>query len=116
MSRLGYISRNYKSTGSGGGKARTDAEDILNSLGAVNLGRIRSYHRNMVVDYVLNLCGIVSYMARVRPDDVVVVQYPVKKYYRLLCLWAHLRKARVVSLVHDLGSFRPNKVTIVGRT
>ncbi len=112
MFQLVYISRNYKTTGSGGGKARLDVEDILNSLGAVNLGRCRSFYRNKVVDYVLNLCGIMAFMMRVRRGDTVVVQYPLKKYYRLVCRWAHMRNARVVSLVHDLGSFRRKRISV----
>lgn len=112
MSRLVYITRNYKTIGNGAGKARVDVEDILSSHGAVNLGRRRSLHHNMAVDFVLNLSGIVSFMSLVRPGDVVVVQYPVKKYYRLICRWAHLRKAHVVSLVHDLGSFRRKRISV----
>lgn len=112
MSRLVYISRNYKTIGNGAGKARVDVEDILCSHGAVNLGRPRSLHHNMAIDYMLNLSGIISFMSRVMPGDVVFVQYPVKKYFRLICRWAHLRKASVVSLVHDLGSFRRKRISV----
>lgn len=112
MRRLVYISRNYKSTAYGGAKARVDMEDILSDMNAVNLGLPRTFHKNKVTDYFRNLAGIIRFMFGVRKDDVVVVQYPVKKYYRLICRWSHLRGAKVVSLIHDLGSFRRKRLTV----
>lgn len=112
MSRLVYLTRNYKSTANGAGKGRTDVEDILDAHGAVNLGLKRTYHHNKAVDFLLNLAGIVCFTFRLRRNDIVVIQYPVKKYYTLLCRIAHLRGAKVVSLVHDLGSFRRKRVSV----
>lgn len=68
MSRLTYISRNYKSTRYGGAKARVDMEDILEDMGAVNLGLKRTFHSNKAVDYFRNLAGIVRFMTGVRPE------------------------------------------------
>lgn len=112
MGRLTYISRNYKSTRYGGAKARVDMEDILEDMGAVNLGLERTFHSNKAVDYFRNLAGIIRFMTRVRPGDTVVLQYPVKKYYRLICRWARRRGAKTISLVHDLGSFRRHRLTV----
>jgi hypothetical protein len=44
--------------------------------------------------------------------DIVVIQYPLKKYFSLLCRIAHLRGAKVVTIIHDLGSFRRKKLTV----
>lgn len=112
MNRLVYVSRNYKSTAYGGAKARVDMEDILQDMGAVNLGLKRTFHKNKVYDYFRNLAGIMRFMCRVRKGDVLVIQYPVKKYYRLMCRWSHLKGAGVVSLIHDLGSFRRRRLTV----
>lgn len=112
MYRLVYVSRNYKSTAYGGAKARVDMEDILQDMGAVNLGMKRTFHRNKIFDYFRNLAGIVRFMRRIRRNDVLVIQYPVKKYYRLMCIWSHMKGARVVSLIHDLGSFRRRRLTV----
>lgn len=112
MSRLVYLTRNYKTTGNGGGKARVDVEDILARRGAVNLGLRRTYHHNKVVDFALNFIGVVSYAIKLRAGDTVVLQYPVKKYYALLCRIAHVRNARVVTLIHDLGSFRRKRISV----
>lgn len=112
MQRLVYVSRNYKSTAYGGAKARVDMEDILKDMGAVNLGLKRTFHKNKVYDYFRNLAGIMRFMCRIRKGDVLVIQYPVKKYYRLMCRWTHLKGARAVSLIHDLGSFRRRRLTV----
>ena len=47
-----------------------------------------------------------------RKGDVLVLQYPLKKYYAFVCNMAHLRGCKVVTLIHDLGSFRRKKLTI----
>ena len=112
MSRLVYLTRNYKTTGNGGGKARVDIEDILARRGAVNLGLRRTYYHNKITDFLLNLIGIIRFSLTLRRDDTVVLQYPIKKYYTLLCRISHCRKARVVTLVHDLGSFRRKRITV----
>lgn len=112
MSRLCYITRNYKSTRYGGGKARVDIEDILVDMGAVNLGLRRTFCRNMVTDYFRNLAGIIHFMFCVRKGDTLVLQYPLKKYFRFVCLWARLRGVRTISLVHDLGCFRRHRLTV----
>ncbi|MDE6369163.1 MAG: galactofuranosyltransferase [Muribaculaceae bacterium] len=112
MSRLVYLTRNYKTTGNGGGKARVDVEDILARRGAVNLGLRRTYHHNKVVDFVLNFLGIIRFTIKLRPGDIVVLQYPIKKYYTLLCRIAHIRHASVITLVHDLGSFRRKRISV----
>ena len=112
FSRLVYVTRNYKSTAYGGAKARVDMEDILHDMGAVNIGMKRTFCKNKAYDYFRNLAGIMRFMCRVRPGDVVLVQYPVKKYYKLICRWSHMRGAKVVSLIHDLGSFRRHRLTV----
>ena len=110
--RLCYISRNYRGTGSAGNKAKTDNEDTLAAAGAVNLGLRRTLHRSKVVTFFLDLAGIVKYVFSVRRGDVLLLQYPVKKYFSFICNVARLRKAKTVALIHDLGSFRRKKLTV----
>lgn len=43
--------------------------------------------------------------------DVLLIQYPYKKYYGYLCKVARLRGVKTVTLIHDLGSFRRKKLT-----
>lgn len=109
--RLAYLTRNYKSTAYGGAKARVDIEDILASEGAVNLGLPRTFHRNKIVDYIRNLGSIIHFAFAVKKGDTVIIQYPVKKYYRFICRTARRKGARTISLIHDLGSFRRKRLT-----
>lgn len=110
--RLCYISRNYYNIDSAGNKAKSDYEDIVAQLGGKNLGLKRSYKRNKAVAFVLNLAGVVKSVCCLRRDDVLFLQYPVKKYFTFLCRMAHLRGAKTVCLIHDLGSCRRKKLTI----
>ncbi len=112
MSRLCYISRNYKSTGYAGGKARVDIEDILSNMGAVNLGLRRTFYSNKIVDYFRNLAGIIHFMFSARKGDTLLIQYPLTKYFRFVCRWARLRGVRTISVIHDLGSFRRHRLSV----
>lgn len=107
-----YISRNYKTTRSGGGRAKTDFEKIMEREGFHNLGLRRTTHSNMVIDFFLTLAGVVKAVCTIRKGDVLLLQYPMKKYYEFVCNIAHRRGAKVISLIHDLGSFRRKKLTV----
>lgn len=111
MHRICYISRNYRGLTSSGNKAKTDNEMTLAEMGAVNLGLRQTTYRNKLLTFFLNLAGIVKYACSVKKGDVMVLQYPVKKYFFFICRMAHLRKAKVVALIHDLGSMRRKKLT-----
>ncbi len=111
MTRLCYISRRYPDRLSAGNKAKSDYEDILASMGAVNLGLSRSYGRGKIATFFINLAGVVRMSLTVRAEDVLLLQYPVKKYFSLICRIARLRGAITVAFIHDLGSFRRKKLT-----
>ena len=110
--RLCYISRCYNDAPGGAGiKAKSDTEDILAKMGGVNLGLKRQYSNNKAKGFVLNILGILKYAVSLRKGDVVVLQYPVKKYYNILCKLARQRGATTISLIHDLGTFRRKKLS-----
>lgn len=83
LNRLCYISRNYRGVTSSGSKAKTDNEITLREMGAHNLGLPSTYYRSMIITFFLDLLGIVKLMLTMRSDDVLVLQYPVKKYFFL---------------------------------
>ena len=112
QNRLCYISRNYYNLTSAGNKAKTDNEDTLAEMGATNLGLPRSIRNSKILAFFLDLIGIIRACTLLQKDDVLFLQYPVKKYFSFLCHIAHLKGARTVSLIHDLGSFRRKKLTI----
>lgn len=110
--RLCYLTRNYRKVDSSGNKAKMDNEDTLVEMGAVNLGLNRTFHNNKVLKFFLDLAGVIRYCFALRKGDIVVLQYPVKKYFAFLCRVAHLKKAKVITLIHDLGSMRRKKLTV----
>ena len=110
--RLCYLSRNYRGIGSAGNTAKTDNEDTLQGMGATNLGLRRTFHKGKVTTFFLDLAGVVKYVFSVRRGDVLLLQYPVKKYFSFICSVARLRGATTLALIHDLGSFRRKKLTV----
>lgn len=83
--RLCYISRNYYNLTSAGNKAKTDNEDTLMEMGAVNLGLHRTVNNSKILAFFLNLAGIIRACFLLKKGDVLFLQYPVKKYFSLLC-------------------------------
>ena len=73
MTRLCYISRRYPDRLSAGNKAKSDYEDILASMGAVNLGLSRSYGRGKIATFFINLAGVVRMSLTVRAEDVLLL-------------------------------------------
>lgn len=108
---LCYISRNYRNTDTAGNKAKTDYEKILAGLGARNIGLPTTSFRAKPVEFAVNLAGVAKALFTMRRGDVVVLQYPVKKYYSLICRVVRWRGARTVTFIHDLGSCRRRKLT-----
>ena len=112
VQRLCFLSRNYRESRSAGSKAKQDYEDILTSMGAVNLGLRRTHYSNKVLTFILNLAGVIKCCLSLRQGDMLVLQYPVKKYFSMLCRAAKRRGATSVALIHDLGCFRRQKLTV----
>ena len=116
MNRICFLSRNYYGLSGAGNKAKTDIEITLRQMGAVNLGLPTTFYRNKVVAFVLNLIGIVKMMFCLRRGDTLLLQYPVKKYFTFICRIAHLRKARVVVIIHDLMALHRKRITLSTET
>ncbi len=106
-----YLARDYKGTLSAGNKARTDIEAVMTSLGYRNLGIRQSVSNGGLKHFVRNLAGVIKECGTIRPGDIVVLQYPLKKYFSPVCHIAHARGAKVIALIHDLGSFRRKALT-----
>jgi hypothetical protein len=107
-----YLSRNYKGLSSAGNKAKTDIEAIMVSMGFRNVGLRQTASTNEVYSFLRTLTGVLVAPFRLHKGDCLVVQYPLKKYFSFVCNMAHLRGARVVVLIHDLGSFRRKALTV----
>lgn len=101
-----YLSRNYKGLGSAGNKAKTDIERIMQDMGFKNVGLRQSTSDNKIAHFMLTLIGVLKAPFCISRGDMLVLQYPLKKYFSFVCKTAHMRGARVVVIIHDLGSFR----------
>ncbi len=109
---LYYFSKNYKETTSAGNKAKRDIESTLHNYGYQKLGLAPSYHSNIVLSFILTLCSVVVALIKVQRNDVLFVQYPLKKYYRTMCKVANIKGAKTITLIHDIGSFRRRKLSV----
>lgn len=107
-----YISRCYRNLTSAGNKAKTDNEVTMQEMGFVNVGLPQKINDNKVIIFFYNLIGVIKACLSMRRNDILVLQYPVKKYFSLLCNVAHHRGVKVIALIHDLGSFRRKKITV----
>lgn len=106
-----YISRNYKDVNSAGGKAKTDIETAIQQVGYRNIGMPQKRSSGKVYDFFYNLLGATLAALRMPRKGVLLLQYPTKKYYSFYCRMAHLRGTKVITVIHDLGSFRRKKLT-----
>ena len=106
-----YLSRNYKGTANAGNKAKTDIEKILSEAGFRNAGLRQTVYRQPVMAFLMTLGSVLKMPFGLHRDDCLVIQYPLKKYFAWACRLAHWRGAKVVTVIHDLGSFRRKKLT-----
>jgi hypothetical protein len=107
-----YLSRNYKGLSSAGNKAKTDIEQIMEGMSFKNVGLKQTTYRNEVLAFLFTLVGVLKSPFCLRKGDNLVLQYPLKKYFTFVCNMAHLRGAKVIVLIHDLGSFRRKALTV----
>lgn len=107
-----YLSRNYKGLSSAGNKAKTDIERIMEEMSFRNVGLKQTTYTNEVLSFLATLAGVLKSSFCLHKGDKLVLQYPLKKYFTFVCNMAHLRGAKVIVLIHDLGSFRRKALTV----
>lgn len=107
-----YISKNYKTINSAGNKAKTDIEKCLADIGLRNIGFTQSHKSNLALDYFYTLGSVLKGVIKISKGDMIVLQYPWKKYYTWICKQAHRKGAKTITIIHDLGSFRRQKLTV----
>src|SRR5690625_7869307 len=77
-----------------------------------NLGLEQKTNSNKIYAFFYNLLSILKAVISVKENDILVIQYPLKKYYYLLSAVAKFKNAKVIALIHDLGCFRRKRLTI----
>lgn len=106
-----YLSRNYKGLSNAGNKAKTDIEQVMQQNGFKNVGLTQTQHTQPILAFIYTLLGVLKFPFCLQKGDFLVLQYPLKKYFTFICFMAHCRKAKVIVVIHDLGSFRRKKLT-----
>lgn len=107
-----YLSRNYKNTSLAGNKAKTDIERVMSDHGFRNVGIKQSTYSNAVIAFLITLLGVLKTLFSIHQDDRIVLQYPLKKYFSFVCNITHFKDAKIIVVIHDLGSFRRKKLSI----
>lgn len=91
-------------------KAKRDIDEILHSTGAVD-SAVRMSEQSKTGRFVRKILCVAKMLFVLKKDDVLLIQYPFKKYYSLLCDIARLKGAKTVTIIHDLGTFRRRKLS-----
>lgn len=93
-----YLSRNYKGVNNAANKAKTDIEYIMEQCGYRNVGLKQTRYTNAVIAFILTLSGVLKSVFCLHKGDVLILQYPLKKYYTFVCCMAHLRGCKIITL------------------
>lgn len=101
-----YISKNYKAIYGASGKAKTDFEYALQSIGFKNLGFKQSSIPNSAIGAIKNFFGISWALIRLPYKSVLCTQYPINKYRGYILFVASLKDCKIITLVHDVGFLR----------
>lgn len=88
-----------------------DIERVMQGMGYKNAGLPQTIYKNSILHFVFTLAGVLKVPFSIKRGDNIVLQYPLKKYFSFVCKAAHLRGAKVITVIHDLGSFRRKALT-----
>ena len=111
-SQLVFISKNYEAQYGASGKAKIDCEEVLQKTGFENIGLQRTTYKNKLLHFFYTLVGVILGLIRLKPKSILVLQYPTKKYYKLLVKVAKLKRCKTITIIHDLRSHRKGKVSV----
>lgn len=91
-------------------KAKQDIDEICLQEGFVNLTRI-NFGNSGVGRFLTKVFAVCNILFCMKKNDVLLLQYPMKKFYKIACRFARMKGAKVVTIIHDLGAFRRKKLT-----
>lgn len=91
-------------------KAKQDIDEICRREGFVNLTR-HNFGSGGVGRFLTKVFAVLNILFCVKSGDMLLLQYPMKKFYKIACRFARIKGAKVVTIIHDLGAFRRKKLT-----
>ena len=98
-----YISMNSQNA------AKRHVDEIMKTMEFKDLA-VKTFN-GKIGTFFRKLFSMVNLVFRLKKGDVLVIQYPFKKFYVMQCRIAHMKGARTITLIHDLGTFRRKKLT-----
>ena len=91
-------------------KAKQDIDTLMAGMGFRNIA-VKGVGGRKAETFMRKVFSLVHSLFVLKRGDVLVMQYPYKKFYALQCRAAHLKGAHTITLIHDLGTFRRRKLT-----
>ena len=91
-------------------KAKQDIDTLMAGMGFRNIA-VRGVGGRKAETFLRKVFSLVHSLFVLKRGDVLVMQYPYKKFYALQCRAARFKGARTITLIHDLGTFRRRKLT-----
>lgn len=91
-------------------KAKRDIDEIMESIGFKDIA-FQMNENNKVARFLRKLLCVIKVLFILNKEDLLVIQYPFKKYYVILCKIAKFKGSKTITLIHDLGTFRRQKLT-----
>ncbi len=89
--------------------AKRHIDELANRLGfkdvAVKTGK------GKIATFFRKVFSMINLLCKIGKGDTILIQYPFKKFYVIQCNIAHFKGAKVITLIHDLGTFRRRKLT-----
>lgn len=98
-----YISMHSPNT------AKRHVDELMKRMGFTDLAVETG--KGKVATFFRKLFSMINLFFKLKKGDVLLIQYPFKKFYVTQCKIAHLKDAKTVTLIHDLGTFRRRKLT-----
>ena len=91
-------------------KPKEDINQIVESMGYRNI--VSTIHGSgAIMRFFTKIWALIAILIRMKKNDILLIQYPMKKFYTPACICTHLKGGKVITLIHDLGSFRRKKLT-----
>lgn len=101
-----YIAQAYQKVASAGSKPSSDFEKVLQRNGFKNIGLPSIYTKYPFIWWLYNYLSFVVASFRISRKSVVALQYPDQRWLSKIFNKILKRKAKAITLVHDINELR----------
>lgn len=93
-----------------GNKAKNDIDTLMKQNDFINVS-VNINQDGKINKFLYKFFTMFKLFKTIHKGDTLIIQYPFKKFYEHQCRIAHWKGAKVITLIHDLGTFRRHKLT-----